>query len=133
MILDQQVFCEEVVRYAGDVIALVVGENEAQVDAALSAINVEIEPLPGISSISAALRPDAPVLHPRLREINPTSPNILKHRHIRKGNPDRGFEEADLIYEQSYTVPFVEHAYMETETSIGIMENTGMVTPRRPG
>ena len=124
---DQKVFCDDVVRYVGDTLALVVGETEEQVQAALDAIEVEIEPLPVISTISDALKPGAPVLHPNLIEERHYKPNILKHYHVAKGDIQKGFAESDLIYEQTYHVPFVEHAYMETETSIGVVEEDGTI------
>ena len=127
ILADQKVFCDDVVRYVGDALALVIGETEAQVNQALEAIEVEIESLPVISTIKQALTPGAPVLHPELLEIYPDMPNVLKHYHISKGDIQTGFAEADLIYEQTYRVPFVEHAYMETETSIGVLEQDGTV------
>ena len=82
---DQPIFCDEIVRYVGDTLALVVGETPEQVQAALDAIEAEIEPLPVISSIDEALAPDAPVLHPRLKQVYPDQPNVLKHFHVSKG------------------------------------------------
>jgi len=127
VLLDQQVFCDNVVRYVGDTLALVIGESEEQVKAAVAAVKVEIEPLPVVATIEDALKADAPVLHPRLKDTYPDMPNVLKHFHVRKGDPEKGFAEADLIYEQRYSVPFVEHAYMEPETSIGLLEADGTV------
>jgi len=124
---DQQVFCDDVVRYVGDTLALVIGETEAAVEAAIKAIDIEIEPLHTVGTIKDAMKPDAPVLHERLKQIYPNTPNVLKHFHVRKGDPEKGFEEADYVYEQSYHVPFVEHAYMEPETSIGLLEEDGTV------
>lgn len=124
---DQPVFCDDVVRYVGDTLALVIGETEDQIDEAIKAILVEIDPLPVIATIEDALKKDAPVLHPRLKEKYPKTPNVIKHYHIVKGDPDKGFEKADLIYEQTYHVPFVEHAYMEPETSIGVVADDGTV------
>lgn len=122
---DQPVFCDDVVRYVGDTLALVVGESTEQVQAALDAIDLEIDPLPVISNITQALAPGAPILHPRLKETYPDMPNVLKHFHVSKGDIQEGFAKADLILEESYKVPFVEHAYMETETSIGVLEEDG--------
>ncbi len=124
---DQRVFCTEKVLYVGDTLALVVGETEEQVQSALDAIEVEIEPLPVVATITDALKPDAPVLHPRLIEANPEQPNVLIHWHVGKGDIQKGFDELDLIYEQDYTVPFIEHAYMEPETSIGVIEDDGTI------
>jgi len=124
---DQKVFCDDIVRYVGDTLALVIGETEAQVEEAIKVIDVEIEPLPVVSTIEDALKKDAPVLHQRLKDVYPDKPNVLKHFHVRKGDPVKGFEEADIIYERSYRVPFVEHAYMEPETSIGLLEDDGTI------
>lgn len=127
ILADQPVFCDDIVRYVGDTLALVIGESEEQVLVALEAIKVEITPLPAVSTIKEALEPDAPILHSRLEQDFPQTPNILKHYHVSKGDPQQGFKESDLIYEQTYRLPFVEHAYMETETSIGVLEEDGTV------
>jgi CO/xanthine dehydrogenase Mo-binding subunit/aerobic-type carbon monoxide dehydrogenase small subunit (CoxS/CutS family) len=127
---DQVVFCDEKheIKHVGDVLALVVGENQEQVTAALAQISFELEPLPVISSTLQALEPDPPVLHERLRQTNPQSPNILKQYQVRKGDTAKGFEEADVIVEEDYEVPFVEHAYMELECSIAVPEPDGTLT-----
>jgi len=125
---DQPVFCDEIVRYVGDTLALVIGETEEQVLEALEAIEVDIEPLPVVSTIDQALEEDAPILHSRLKEVFPDTPNVLKHYHVSKGDPQKGFDQSDFIYEQTYRVPFVEHAYMETETSIGVLEEDGTIS-----
>ena len=125
---DQPVFCDEShdVLYVGDPLALVVGETQEQVKAALEQIEVELEPLPVIGSIEQALAPEATVLHHRLQEKFPDSPNILIHFHTNKGDIETGFAEADLILEDDYVVPFIEHAYMEVETGIAKPENGGV-------
>ncbi len=127
--VDQPVFCDEEhdVLYVGDALALVVGETQEQVQAAVQAIDVELEPLPVISTIEEALAPGAQVLHPRLKEASPEKPNILIHFRTSKGDVVKGFSEADLILEDDYDVPFIEHAYMETETGIAMPEGDGVV------
>ena len=125
---DQPIFCDEVVRYVGDALALVVAETPEQAQAALAAIEVELEPLPVLTSPEAALAPDAPVLHEYLREHYPESPNVLKHHAIRKGDIEQGFAAAAVVLEGDYEVPFVDHAAMELECSIGVLEDNGQVT-----
>ena len=127
---DQPIFCDQnnKIRYAGDSLALVVAETPEQVEAALQAIEVELEPLPVVSNVDEALAEGAPVVHERLMEINPESPNVLKVHSIRKGDIEAGFASADVIVEGEYEVPFVEHAYMETESSIAIPDEGGRIT-----
>jgi aldehyde oxidoreductase len=127
---DQPIFCDQnnKVRYVGDSLAVVVAETPEQVEAALQAIEVELEPLPVVSNVNEAIAEGAPVIHERLLESNPDSPNVLKVHSIRKGDIEAGFASADVVVEGEYEVPFVEHAYMETESSIAVPEEGGRIT-----
>ncbi|MHB8089529.1 MAG: molybdopterin-dependent oxidoreductase [Anaerolineaceae bacterium] len=126
---DQPVFCDEShdVLYVGDALALVIGETQEQVQAALEEIEVVLEPLPVISTIKEAISPNAVALHPHLTQKYPDQPNTLIHFNTSKGDIQKGFAEADLILEDDYNVPFIEHAYMEVETGIAVPENGGVV------
>ena len=57
-------FCEEVVKFVGDVIAVAVGETRDQAVDAAAAVIVEYEPLPVLVDTAAALLPDATLIHP---------------------------------------------------------------------
>ncbi len=128
IIADQPVLCDGEIRCVGDALALVVGETPEQVRAALQKIEVELEPLPVIADPLQAMQPDAPVLHERLKAANPETPNVLIHHRVRKGDPQRGFAQADVVIEDDYQVPFIEHAYMEIECSIAVPQADGSVT-----
>jgi CO/xanthine dehydrogenase Mo-binding subunit/aerobic-type carbon monoxide dehydrogenase small subunit (CoxS/CutS family) len=125
---DTPVFCDEVVRFTGDCLALVVAEKLEQAYAALDQIELDLEPLPVIADPEQALQPDAPVLHEYLRLQNPEMPNLLAHHGIRKGDIESGFSEAEIIIEGDYKTQFVDHAYMELECSIGVPESDGSLT-----
>lgn len=128
LVRDQPIFCDEIVRYVGDALALVVAETQDQARAALKEIDLELDPLPVLTDPEQALQPDAPVLHEYLREQYPETPNVLRHLKIYKGDIEKGFGEADIILEGDYQVPFIDHAYMELECSIGVPEGNGEVT-----
>jgi CO/xanthine dehydrogenase Mo-binding subunit len=98
------------------------GETPEQVDEALEKIVYELEPLPVVDDPVEAMQPDTPVLHERLRQEYPETPNLLKHHKVRKGDIESGFAQADVIIEDDYSVPFIEHAYMEIESSIAVPE-----------
>src|SRR5438445_3292819 len=51
------------VRHVGEAVAAVVAETLAQAKDAAEAVEVEIEPLPAVTTPSAAAAPDAPVLY----------------------------------------------------------------------
>ncbi len=125
---DQPALCDDEVRFVGDALAVVVGETPEQVEAAVAMIAVELDPLPAITDPLQALAPDAPVLHPRLKADYPDMPNVLKHHAVRKGDLAIGFAEADVVIEDYYETPFIEHAYMEIESCIAVPEADGTFT-----
>jgi aldehyde oxidoreductase len=125
---DTPIFCDQVVRYTGDCLALVVAETPEQAEAAVRAIQVELDPLPVLTGPEQALAPGAPVLHEYLCEQHPDAPNVLWHHKIRKGDIDQGFAEADLIVEGDYKTQFIDHAYNELECSIGVPEPDGSLS-----
>jgi CO/xanthine dehydrogenase Mo-binding subunit len=62
---DVPVLCRDVVRFVGDRVAAVAAETRPALEAALAAIEVEYDELPGaVFDPTEAMRPDAPVLHP---------------------------------------------------------------------
>lgn len=61
---DQTVFAIDTVRYAGEPIAAVAADTPAQAAAAIAAIELELDPLPPVVDLDAALAPDARLIHP---------------------------------------------------------------------
>ena len=47
------------------------------------------------------------------------------------GDVDEGFRRADVVVEHTYRTPFVDHAYMETETGVGWIDAEGVVVAAR--
>jgi CO/xanthine dehydrogenase Mo-binding subunit len=129
---DQPLLADGVIRYAGEPVAAVVAETLAQAAAALRSITVEWEELPAVDTLAAALAPDAPLLHekPRLatqfRDLATLAPkpgtNICHHWRYRRGDVARGFAEADLVVEQTYTFPMVHHCSLEPHCAIARVE-----------
>jgi selenium-dependent xanthine dehydrogenase len=113
--LDWPVLCHDVVRYVGDAVAIVAANTEEIAAEALSLIDVEYEPLPVVATPEYAHSEDAPNLHPE----HPTG-NLLKHIKVRHGDIDKGFEQADVVVENTYHTPTTEHAFLEPECSIGV-------------
>ncbi|KAA3647131.1 MAG: aldehyde oxidase [Chloroflexi bacterium] len=127
---DQPVLCgpgsdkpfAERVRFVGDQIALVVAETEEIAAEARDLIEVEFEDLPVVTDPVAACDSDAELLHPDKES------NILLHYPIRKGDVEKGFEEADVIIETEYNTPAQEHAYLAPESGLGYIDDEGRVT-----
>lgn len=104
------------VKYAGDVVAIVCAETKPLVEEALAAIEVEYEDLPGVYTIRDAMKEGAPVVH----ENYPGNVFTDSTFHIRKGDVEEGFEEADIILEREYETQFIEHSYIEPEAVVAI-------------
>ncbi len=111
---DQPIFCYDKVVTPGDVLAVLVGPDEEQLLKLRGQVKVEYEPLPVLSDPLEALKPDAPLIHPEQKS------NLVVHHRVRKGDVEKGFAESDHILEQTYTTPFIEHAYIEPEAVIAL-------------
>lgn len=109
---DQPIFAFEKIVTPGDVVAMLLGESEAELFHLRDKVQVNVEPLPVLSDPKLALAPDSPLIHPE------TGTNLIVHHPLRKGDVERGFAESDFIIEQTYTTPLIEHAYIEPECVI---------------
>jgi CO/xanthine dehydrogenase Mo-binding subunit len=116
---DQVALAEDRVRYVGDPVALVAAETEEIAKDAAKAIRVRYRELPVITNLHQALEEGAPLLHEK--------GNLLLHSKIRKGNVELGFSQADVIVENTYRTHVVDHAYMETESGIGMRDEHGNI------
>jgi nicotinate dehydrogenase large molybdopterin subunit len=114
---DQEALIQEHVRYAGDPVALVAAESEEIAKEAIRAIRVRYHPLPVITTIAGALAEGAPKIHEK--------GNLLLHSKTRKGDVHKGFAQADVIVENTYRTHVVDHAYLETESGVGMMDRQG--------
>jgi len=105
------------VRYVGDRVAFVAAETEAIAEQALKLIEVDYEELPALFDSQQAMQPGAPIVHDEPEYINfadsdPTR-NLAAEIRIDIGDVEKGFAEADLIFEADYEVPKVQQAHIE--------------------
>lgn len=100
----------ERVRYSGDAVALVAAESREIAGHALDLMEVEFEVLPVIDNPRQAHQSDAISLH--------ETGNLLKHIKVRKGDVERGFAEANVTLERSFSTAITEQAFIEPECSI---------------
>jgi putative selenate reductase molybdopterin-binding subunit len=110
------------VRFVGDRVAFVAAETEAIAEQALALIDVDYEPLPELFDPLKAMGPDAPRLHDEPEYVNfadsdPTH-NLAAQIHIDIGDVERGFAEADYIFEDDYEVPKVQQVHIEPHVVI---------------
>jgi putative selenate reductase molybdopterin-binding subunit len=110
------------VRFVGDRVAFIAAETEEIAAKALQLIEVEYEPLPAILDPGDAMAPGAVRIHDEAEYVNfaDSDPvrNLAAEIRIDIGDVEKGFSEADFIFERDYEVPKVQQAHIETHVAV---------------
>jgi CO/xanthine dehydrogenase Mo-binding subunit len=118
-----RVLAEKKVRSMGDAVALVAAKTEEIAEEALRLIKVDYEPLPGVFDPVEAMKPGA-------YQVGEAESNVICSYKVRKGSVEEGFARSDVIVENTYRVPHVEHAFMEPESGTAWIDEDGVITLR---
>jgi len=124
--VDKAILAKDVVRYNGEPVAAVAAEAEWIAEKACELIDVEYEVLDPVLDPREAIKEGAPLVHEDLGSYSfmkgvffpRPGTNVPHHQKIRKGDVEKGFGEADKVYEHSFYNPPVSHAFLETHTAI---------------
>ena len=116
---NQEILALDTVRYLGDGVALVAARSLEAAGEALRLIDVKYEPLPVVSDPEAAMKEDAPRIHPE--------GNVFVHHKVRKGNIEKGFAAADFVLERTFRTQFIEHSAIEPEAVLAEPSENGGV------
>lgn len=129
-IKDTHMLAFDKVRYVGDPIAVVAAKTREAARAAVKAITLELEPLPGVFDPADALKPDAPHIPEKPSEHGEHTGkwNLAETLIVRNGNPDPVLAECDIILEETYNFGHQEHAYLETEAGLAIPHPDSSIT-----
>jgi CO/xanthine dehydrogenase Mo-binding subunit len=138
-VFDQHILARRVVRYVGDPVAAVAADSLEVAERALGLITVEYEELPGIFDIEEAWKKNPSVIVHRdlpryeLGKFPPPRlisdrPNVCNLRMLRHGDVEKGFKEADLIVENTFTTTRLQHCSFEPHVSIAQAEPDGSLT-----
>jgi len=106
---DQPAFAEDVVRFRGEAVALIVGEDGAVRRLDLAAFPVTWEVRFALTRVAAALAPNAERVH------SSRPGNILTRGRVARGDVEAGLASSDVVVEGDFETGFVEHAYIEPE------------------
>ena len=116
---DIPVLAENVVRFIGERVAAVAADDPTIAENACNLIDVVYEELPALLDPEAALLDDAPVLHPDVNSYTGLPQPVDGHLNgfvsntWGNGDVDRGFADADIIIEGTYSTQRVHQGYME--------------------
>ncbi len=146
-IKDQPVLALDRIRYAGDIVALVAAETIEVAEEAALLVDVAYDELPAVFDAREALAADAPLIHDLRPEeeregsalyfdIRPRfGTNCCNLFRLRQGDVERGFADADLIVEETFRTPSIQHVAMEPHVALATWEGnrltvyTGTQTP----
>jgi len=120
LIPDQPALASDLVRHYGEPLAIVIATSKATARKAAGLVKVEVEPIDPLLDPVVALEPDASKLH--------EGRNLISRYEIKDGDIEKGFAEADVILEETFSVPLVSPAYLETENSLASWNADGTLT-----
>lgn len=110
------------VRFVGDRVAFVAAETPEIAEKALALIQVEYEELPVLLDSREAMKPEAVRIHDEPEYIDfadsDATKNLAAEIRIDIGDVEKGFAEADFIFEGDYEVPKVQQAHLETHVAL---------------
>ncbi len=135
---DQPILAIDKVRFVGEPVVAVAAVDLDTAQEALDLVEIEYEDLPAVFDPQAALLDGAPILHERPPRSGPTfadiiihqdgkPSNVCNHFKLRKGDVEKGFAEADHVFEDTFTSPAVQHVPLETHACIAEVVN-GRIT-----
>lgn len=127
-IADQPIIALDKVRYQGEPVAAVAADTEEIAREAARLIEVEYEPLPVVNNLETSMKNEI-LIHEDWSKYACTSAcfpvqgtNIGDQYHLKKGDPDKGFAEADEIVESEFSCGMLQHTTIETHTSTAIAD-----------
>jgi aldehyde oxidoreductase len=117
---DQPILCGNKVRFIGDPVAAVAATSEEIASYALEKIEVTYEPMEPVLTPEEALREGAIKVHD-------DRSNLFFEQPIIHGDVKKGFSEAEVVVEKTYTTQSVEHAYLENDAGVAYIHENGQL------
>lgn len=112
----------EPARYAGKIIAAVLGRGEQDAEDGTRLVKVQYEPLPTLLNVEESMKPNAIKLYETGNqtlggyavETGPVPPTIT----IKLGDVEKGFAEAEAVVEDRYETSIYQHASLEPRAAV---------------
>ena len=125
-IADQPIIALDKVRYQGEPVAAVAAETEEAAREAAALVEVDYEPLPVVNTLEESMK-NGTLIHEDWSRYDCSSvcfpvqgTNIGDQFHLKKGDVEKGFAEADLVVESSFRCGQLQHTLIETHTATAI-------------
>ena len=129
--------------YKGHAVAAVAATSQHIAEEALALIEVDYEVLPSTMNVLDAMKVDAPILHETLATLSDPlkaggglrsqdedgeKSNIANHFVFEIGDPEKGFQKADVIVERKYDTKTVHQGYIEPHSGTALWNADDYVT-----
>lgn len=118
---DKTILCMDKVRYVGDEVAAVAAIDKDTTLEAIDLIKVEYEPLPAVFNVDEAMRPGAPLIWDKERNVGFNVERVF-------GDPDKAFRECDYVCEDRYETNQVAHCCLEVYNCIAKWDLSNRLT-----
>lgn len=124
-IADHPLLARDVIRYHGEPVVALAADTLEQARAALAVIELELDPLPAVPDMAAALAKGAPLVHPDWRDYEVLaegalrSGNVAWEATVTRGDSDAAFARPDVtIVEGCYQVGRQSHVPFEPRAAV---------------
>lgn len=130
---DRPVLAIGKVRHVGEPVVAVAAVDADAAQEALDLVEVDYDELPAVFDVAEALAEGASLVHEEPPNPGFTFPDVILHTaagtnmcnafKLRKGDIERGFAEADEIFEDTFNSPALQHVSLETHCAIAQFES----------
>jgi CO/xanthine dehydrogenase Mo-binding subunit len=135
---DRPVLAIDVARFEGEPVAAVAAVDEATAEEALELIDVDYEPLAAVLTLEEALVAGAPLVHAgqppagHFADLSTLKPrpgtNICHQFQFARGDVASALTAADVVVEDAYRFPPVQHVALEPHAVVAAWDETGALT-----
>ncbi len=132
---DRYILPTDRVRFVGEQVVAVIARDVQTARRAAKLVKVTYKELEPVLDLAEALKEDAVLVHPDLSSYTRVpwffpreKTNIAHWRKTRKGDVEKGFAEAAVVFEDTYTVPRYAHCAIEPHAIVGLLDLSGRLT-----
>ena len=125
---DQPILALDRVRYVGEPVAAVVAQTAGVAEEAAAAVSVDYDQLPAVFTVDEATAAGAPRLFETPPELDPGfadvsvasdfGRNVCSAFRVLRGDVERALEDADEVFEHTFSTPAVQHVPLETHACV---------------
>lgn len=132
---DRYIFAKDKVRFVGEQVAAVIARNPKIAKRAAKLVKVTYKKLAPNFNPTESFKNPPELIHPELENYShvpwfypENKTNVAHWRKTRRGDVDQAFAEADIVLEDTYTVPRYAHCAIEPHVIVGKVDYSGRLT-----